>query len=187
MNKLLVANRGEIAVRIMHAAAELGVSTVAVFSDDDAGSLHVKRADEAIALNGVGAAAYLDIERLIATAKRSGCDAVHPGYGFLSENFLFARRCVAEGITSSVTRHTRGHLPPIAGFLCLKARRIRPRSTKPKRFALRWGHRVRWSSKRSPAVGDAVCGWYAALKRLNRLMLAVSPRRFRPLAMAQCL
>lgn len=98
MKKLLVANRGEIAVRVMHAASELGLRTVAVFSQDDGRSLHVRRADESIALEGVGAAAYLDIEGLVAAAKQSGCDAIHPGYGFLSENPLFARRCADERI-----------------------------------------------------------------------------------------
>jgi acetyl/propionyl-CoA carboxylase alpha subunit/acetyl-CoA carboxylase carboxyltransferase component len=98
MKKLLVANRGEIAVRIMHAAAELGVRTVAVFSEDDGRSLHTRRADEAHPLRGVGAAAYLDIEQMLAVATERGCDAVHPGYGFLSENAAFARRAAAAGI-----------------------------------------------------------------------------------------
>ncbi len=97
--KLLVANRGEIAIRIMRAAAELGIRSVAVFSEDDGNSLHTRRADEAIALKGVGAAAYLDLEQIIAVAKAAGCDAIHPGYGFLSENASFARRCNQESIT----------------------------------------------------------------------------------------
>ncbi len=95
---LLVANRGEIAIRIMRAAAELGIHTVAVFSEDDARSLHIRKADEARALTGAGAAAYLDIEQIIAIAKAAGCDAIHPGYGFLSENAGFARRAVEAGI-----------------------------------------------------------------------------------------
>ncbi|HTR60935.1 MAG TPA: carboxyl transferase domain-containing protein [Candidatus Binataceae bacterium] len=96
---LLVANRGEIAIRVMRAAAELGIHTVAVFSEDDAQSLHTRKADDARALRGKGAAAYLDIEQLIAVAKEAGCDAIHPGYGFLSENAAFARRCAEEKIT----------------------------------------------------------------------------------------
>jgi acetyl/propionyl-CoA carboxylase alpha subunit/acetyl-CoA carboxylase carboxyltransferase component len=96
---LLVANRGEIAIRVMRAAAELGIPTVAVFSEDDAQSLHTRRADDARALAGKGAAAYLDIEQLIAVARAAKCDAIHPGYGFLSENGAFARRCAEEGIT----------------------------------------------------------------------------------------
>src|SRR6185437_231194 len=95
---LLVANRGEIAIRIMRAAAELGIRTVAVFSEDDARSPHTRKADEARALTGTGAAAYLDLEQIVAAAKAAGCDAIHPGYGFLSENAGFARRASDEGI-----------------------------------------------------------------------------------------
>jgi acetyl/propionyl-CoA carboxylase alpha subunit/acetyl-CoA carboxylase carboxyltransferase component len=96
---LLVANRGEIAIRVMHAAADLGIHTVAVFSEDDADSLHTRKADEARQLTGTGVPAYLDIEQMIAVAKDAGCDGIHPGYGFLSENAIFARRCAEEGIT----------------------------------------------------------------------------------------
>ncbi|MGA8570121.1 MAG: biotin carboxylase N-terminal domain-containing protein, partial [Candidatus Binataceae bacterium] len=95
---LLVANRGEIAIRVMRAAAELGIHTVAVFSEDDARSLPTRNADEARALSGTGAAAYLDIEQIVAIAKAAGCDAIHPGYGFLSENARFARRAAEERI-----------------------------------------------------------------------------------------
>jgi acetyl/propionyl-CoA carboxylase alpha subunit/acetyl-CoA carboxylase carboxyltransferase component len=93
LKKLLIANRGEIAIRIAQAAAELGVATVGVFSEDDATSLHVKRVDEAVPLTGRGAAAYLDIAGVIAAAKAAKCDAIHPGYGFLSENADLARAC----------------------------------------------------------------------------------------------
>ena len=96
--KLLIANRGEIAIRIARAASDLGIATVAVFSADDATSLHVRKADEAQPLGRAGAAAYLDIERMIEVAKDSGCDAIHPGYGFLSENAGLARRASEEGI-----------------------------------------------------------------------------------------
>jgi acetyl/propionyl-CoA carboxylase alpha subunit/acetyl-CoA carboxylase carboxyltransferase component len=96
--KLLVANRGEIAVRIMRAAAELGISTVAVFPKDDAASLHTRRADETRLLTGAGVSAYLDMDQMISIAKETGCCMIHPGYGFLSENAAFARRCVEEGI-----------------------------------------------------------------------------------------
>jgi len=98
-SKLLIANRGEIAVRIAQAAAELGVATVAVHADDDAGSLHIRRADHAVALGAAGPAAYLDAARLVAVARDTGCDAVHPGYGFLSESAAFARACLAAGLT----------------------------------------------------------------------------------------
>jgi acetyl/propionyl-CoA carboxylase alpha subunit/acetyl-CoA carboxylase carboxyltransferase component len=98
VKRLLVANRGEIAIRIMRATAELGIPSVAIYSEDDGSSLHIRRADEAYPLRGSGAAAYLDIDQIVAAAKERGCDAIHPGYGFLSENAEFARRCEAEGI-----------------------------------------------------------------------------------------
>ena len=96
--KILIANRSEIAIRIVHAIAGLGLSSVAVFSLDDDLSLHTKKADEAYALPGRGVAAYLDQEALISIALQSGCNAIHPGYGFLSENAAFARRCEEEEI-----------------------------------------------------------------------------------------
>src|SRR5262245_50687681 len=96
--RLLVANRGEIAVRILHAAAELGWPTVAVYSEDDAGALHVRRADESRALRGAGPSAYLDVDQLVAIARATGCTLVHPGYGFLSEQPAFARALHAVGI-----------------------------------------------------------------------------------------
>ncbi|HEV2533097.1 carboxyl transferase domain-containing protein [Phenylobacterium sp.] len=99
MKKLLIANRGEIAVRIARTAAEMGISTVAVFSVDDAASLHTRKTDEAHGLTGSGAAAYLDIAQMVETARAYGCDAVHPGYGFLSENAAFARACAEAGLT----------------------------------------------------------------------------------------
>ncbi|WP_371364570.1 carboxyl transferase domain-containing protein [Pseudomonas sp. QL9] len=95
---LLIANRGEIAIRIARAAAELGMRSVAVFAEDDATSLHTRQADQAVALRGRGASAYLDMQQLIEAALSAGCDAVHPGYGFLSENAEFARRCEAAGL-----------------------------------------------------------------------------------------
>src|SRR5271155_5296368 len=96
---LLIANRGEIAIRVIRAAAELGIRTVAVFSTDDAHSLHTRKADETRPLRGTGPAAYLDGEQLIAAARAARCDAIHPGYGFLSEHAAFARHCAAQGIT----------------------------------------------------------------------------------------
>jgi len=98
VQKLLIANRGEITVRIARTAAEMGIETVAVYSDDDARSLHTRRADAAIALGSSGARAYLDMDRVTAIAADMGCDAVHPGYGFLSENSAFARQIEAAGM-----------------------------------------------------------------------------------------
>ncbi|MHC5349185.1 acetyl-CoA carboxylase family protein [Metapseudomonas furukawaii] len=98
IEKLLIANRGEIAIRIARAAAELGITSVAVYAEDDAGSLHSRKADCAVPLSGRGAAAYLDAEQLVDIARQQGCDAVHPGYGFLSENADFAQRCEEAGI-----------------------------------------------------------------------------------------
>ena len=99
LTSLLIANRGEIAIRIARAAAELGLRTVAIFSEDDAQSLHTRKMDDALPLQGRGAAAYLDIEQILALAAQAGCNAIHPGYGFLSENAEFARRCAEAGVT----------------------------------------------------------------------------------------
>ena len=99
VQSLLIANRGEIAIRIARAATDLGIRTVAVATADDAASLHVRIADESVALPGRGVAGYLDMDALIDAARSSGCDAIHPGYGFLAESGEFARRCRDAGIT----------------------------------------------------------------------------------------
>ena len=96
--KLLVANRGEIATRIFRAAAELGIRTVAVYPADDAASLHTRKSDEARQLPGRGVSAYLDAEAILVAARETDSAAIHPGYGFLSENEQFAHRCAEEGI-----------------------------------------------------------------------------------------
>ena len=98
ISSILIANRGEISIRIARAAADLDIKSFAVYSPEDSRSLHVLAADEALALKGKGVAAYLDIEQIIDLAKSSGCDAIHPGYGFQSENPAFARRCSEEGL-----------------------------------------------------------------------------------------
>jgi acetyl/propionyl-CoA carboxylase alpha subunit/acetyl-CoA carboxylase carboxyltransferase component len=99
IQKLLVANRAEVAIRVLRAAADLGIATVAVHSEDDAAALHVRRGDAVRKLAGRGARAYLDIEGIVDAARESGCDAVHPGYGFLSESADFARACFEAGLT----------------------------------------------------------------------------------------
>ncbi len=96
---LLVANRGEIALRIIRTATELGMRTIAVYAEDDAESPHVHTADEAIGLSGSGPQAYLDQSGILAAAKSCGADLIHPGYGFLSENPEFAGACAAGGYT----------------------------------------------------------------------------------------
>src|SRR5690554_4140437 len=97
--KVLIANRGEIAVRTIRTLKALGIGSVAVHSHEDRHSLHVTTADEAVALVGKGASeTYLDKAQILAAAKRTGAEAIIPGYGFLSENADFAETCEAEGI-----------------------------------------------------------------------------------------
>ncbi|MDQ0037192.1 acetyl/propionyl-CoA carboxylase alpha subunit [Variovorax boronicumulans] len=98
LSKVLIANRGEIAVRLVRALRDLGIASVAVHARDDAAALHVQLADVAVALDATGPSAYLDVAALIAIAKAKGCDAVHPGYGFLSERADFAEACADAGL-----------------------------------------------------------------------------------------
>ncbi len=100
IKKILVANRGEIAIRVMRACKEMGIKSVAVYSEADRTAMHVKYADEAYFIGpSPSAESYLVIDKIIDVAKKSGADAIHPGYGFLSENAEFSDRCKAEGIT----------------------------------------------------------------------------------------
>lgn len=99
MRKLLIANRGEIAVRIMRTAHRMGISTVAVASEIDADALHVSLADEVFFVGeDVVTESYLDIEKILDAAQHTGADAIHPGYGFLSENAVFADAVLAAGL-----------------------------------------------------------------------------------------
>jgi pyruvate carboxylase subunit A len=98
LKKVLIANRGEIAVRIVRACAEMGIRSVAIYTEPDRYALHVKRADEAYSLGADPLAGYLDPLRIVNLALETGCDAIHPGYGFLSENARFAQLCEEKGV-----------------------------------------------------------------------------------------
>ena len=99
IRKILIANRGEIAVRIIRACAEMGIRSAAIYADADRHSLHVKKADEAYSLGDDPLAGYLNVHQIVNLAVATGCDALHPGYGFLSENPELARACARRGIT----------------------------------------------------------------------------------------
>ena len=117
--KILIANRGEVALRVVRAVRDLGAASVALYAQDDTNQPHVTLADQAMALDATGPAAYLDIERVIESARHTGCDAVHPGYGFLSERADFAQACAQAGLR---------FIGPDAGQLALFGDKARARA-----------------------------------------------------------
>src|SRR5713101_6682542 len=97
--RILIANRGEIAMRVIRACRELGIRTVVIYAECDATAIYVKKADEAHLVGPGPVQGFLDMQAIVDLAKRSGADGIHPGYGFLSENADFAKLCEASGIT----------------------------------------------------------------------------------------
>lgn len=129
ISKILVANRGEIAVRVFRTCQKLGISTVAVYSDPDKDSPHVAMADEAVYIGQAAASeSYLKTDVIIDAAKRTGADAIHPGYGFLSENPSFAQACAKAGITFigplPDTMHLLGNKKEVKDLLTAKYRNV---------------------------------------------------------------
>ena len=144
LTRILIANRGEIAIRVMRAAAELGIETVAFYSEDDAASLHIRKADRARPLTGGhrGVAAYLDQEQILAIAQEEGCDGIHPGYGSLSEQADFAQRCDASGIE---------FIGPSSTALALFGDKVRARA-----LATQWGVPVLCGTSTATSLEQAV-------------------------------
>ena len=143
IRRLLIANRGEIAVRIARTARSEGIETVVAHAEDDAGAPFVLAADAAQPLPGTGPAAYLSVDGVVAAAQAAGCDAVHPGYGFLSENPALAEACREAGLTfvgptvsrsrRSATSSVDGRRPRRPGCRCWLRPPAPPTSRPPRR------------------------------------------------------
>ena len=154
--RLLIANRGEIALRIARAATELGLDTVAIHATDDAASPHCRAADEAVSLDAQGPAAYLDIARVLRAASATGCTLVHPGYGFLSENAAFAAQCAERGLVFV------GPSPEVLALFGDKSR--------ARRFAIEHGVPVAPGTDGDTTL-DAMRGFMASLRPGARAMI----------------
>jgi len=153
LRKVLVANRGAIALRILRTLRRMGIGSVAIHSDPDAGAMHVAAADESVGIGGAAASeSYLDADRVLEAAYRTGAEAIHPGYGFLAENAEFAARCEAAGIAfigptpdqirAFGLKHTARTLATEAGLPLLPGTELLKNLAQARRAAKRIGYPV---------------------------------------------